>query len=182
MKHTYSVLHLNSCLYGMKQSPRYFFEYLTEKIEAQDLTPSNQDPCLFLGNNFFVIIYVNNILIYGRTQEEGNKLIVNVKKDNLSLRKEGTAEGYVCVSVDNEGIKTTLFRPGFTTRIAEALGLSSKISTSCSTPAEKFALARDMDGAPATGIFNYKSVVGMLHYLNHTILNSQLSSSNDCSK
>ena len=70
--------------------------------------------------------------------------------------------------MEQDGTKTTFSQPGVTTRIVEALGLSSKFSTSCSTPADKVALALDMDGAPATGIFNYKSVVGMLHYLNHT--------------
>ena len=163
-----SVLRLNSCLYGMKQSPRYFFAYLTKKLEAQGLTPSNHDPCLFLGNGLLVITYVDDILIYGRTQEEIDNLITNLKKDNLALRKEGTAEGYLGLSVSHDGTKTTLSQPGLTKRIVEALGLSSKFSTSCSTPAESAALPRDMDGEPATGIFNYKSVVGMMHYLNHT--------------
>ena len=86
----------------------------------------------------------------------------------MSLRKEDTSEGYIGLSVDHDGTKTTLSRPGFTKRIVEALGLSSKFSTSCTTPAETAALPRDMDGAPATGCFNYKNVVGMLHYLNHT--------------
>ena len=67
----------------------------------------------------------------------------------------------------HDGTKTTLSQPGLTKRIVETLGLSSKFSTSCSTPADKVALARDMGGDPATGIFNYKSVVGMLHHLNH---------------
>ena len=162
------VLRLNSCLYGMKQSPRYFFGYLTKKLEAQGLVPSNHDPCLFLGNGLLVITYVDDILIYGRSQEEIDNLIANLKKDNLSLRKEGTAEGYLGLSVSHVGTKTTLSQPGLTKRIVEGLGLSSAYTTACSTPAEKAALPRDVDGAPATGSFNYKSVVGMLHYLNHT--------------
>jgi len=48
------VLKLNSCLYGMKQSPRYFFGYLTKKFEKQGLIPSKHDPCLFLGNGIIV--------------------------------------------------------------------------------------------------------------------------------
>ena len=168
MKDPDSVLRLNSCLYGMKQSPRYFFGYLTKKLATQGLIPSNHDPCLFLGKGLLVITYVDDILIYGRTQEEIDDLITKLKEDNLALRKEGTAEGYLGLDVTHEGNKTTLSQPGLTKRIIEGLGLSSKFSTSCSTPAEKAALPRDKDGEPATGSFNYKSVVGMLHYLNHT--------------
>ena len=95
MKDPDSVLRLNSCLYGMKQSPRYFFGYLSKKLEAQGLKPSNHDPCLFLGNGLLVITYVDDILIYGRTQEEIDSLIANLKKDNLALRKEGRNRGRV---------------------------------------------------------------------------------------
>ncbi|KAL7523915.1 hypothetical protein ACHAWF_000748 [Thalassiosira exigua] len=35
-------------------------------------------------------------------------------------------------------------------------------------PAELAPLHRNLDGEPATGCFNYASIVGMLHYLNHT--------------
>ena len=106
MKDPECVLSLNSCLYGMKQSPRYFFAYLTKKLEAHGLTLSNHDPCLFLGNGLLVITYVDDILIYGRTQAVINKLIDNLKKDNMSLRKEGTAEGYLGLSVEHDGTKT----------------------------------------------------------------------------
>ena len=46
VKDSAMVCYLNSCLYGMKQSPRYFFGYLTKKLEAQGLKPSDSDPCL----------------------------------------------------------------------------------------------------------------------------------------
>ena len=72
----------------MKQSPRYFFGYLTKKLEAQGLIPSKHDPCLFLGNGLLVMTYVDDILIYGRTQEEINDLIAQPKKDNISLPKK----------------------------------------------------------------------------------------------
>ena len=97
----------------MKQSPRYFFGYLSKKLETQGLTASQHDPCPFLGNRLLVIIYVDDILIYGRTQEEIDKLITNLKGDNLSLRKEG-AEGYLGLSVSHDGNKTTLSQPGLT--------------------------------------------------------------------
>ncbi|KAL7547639.1 hypothetical protein ACHAWF_010922 [Thalassiosira exigua] len=48
------------------------------------------------------------------------------------------------------------------------MDLCSKFSTSATTPAEQAALPHDVDGEPATGRFNYASVVRVLHYLNHT--------------
>jgi hypothetical protein len=46
--------------------------------------------------------------------------------------------------------------------IIEALGLCSSFSTAISTPAETSPLPKDSSGAPASGTFNYATIVGML--------------------
>ena len=79
------VCRLNSCLYGMKQSPRYFFGYLTKKLVAQGLVPSKSDPCLFIGKGIILITYVDDLLIYARTQQEIDDLIVNLQTDKCQI-------------------------------------------------------------------------------------------------
>ena len=46
-----------------------------------------------------IIIYVDGILIYGRTEAEINSLIERLKNDVIALHKEGTAEGYLGVDI-----------------------------------------------------------------------------------
>ena len=162
------VCRLNSCLYGMRQSPRYFFGYLTKKFERAGLYPSKHDPCLFLGKGVAVITWVDDLLIYGKTEEDIAHIFDKLVADGVKLRREGTAEGYLGLKVERDGNKTILSQPGLIKRIVEALGLSTKFSTPISTPAEQAALPRDSDGESATGCFNYPSVIGMMHYLNHT--------------
>ncbi len=84
---------------------------------------------------------MDDLLIYARTQQEIDDLIVNLQTDKCQIRKEGTAEGYLGLQVTRDGQKTTLSQPGLAKRIVEALGLSSKYSTLVSTPAEKAPLA-----------------------------------------
>ena len=107
------------------------------------------------------------MLVYGRTEKDITNVIDKLKDDGVNLRQEGTAEGYLGLQVDRVGNKTILSQPGLIKRIIEALGLSSKFSTTLSTPAESAALPRDVDGEPATGCFNFPSVIGMIQYLNH---------------
>jgi hypothetical protein len=64
------VLRLRCTLYGLCQSPRYFFKYFTEHLVRQGLTPSLFDPCLFMTSSMIVIIYVDDILIYGKSVNE----------------------------------------------------------------------------------------------------------------
>jgi hypothetical protein len=162
------VLRLKRALYGLKQSSWYFFQYLTERLIKQGLTASALDPCLFISSNLIVVIYVDDILIYGRTAAEIDTLIDNLQKDDISLHKEGTAEGYLGVDISKEGGKIILRQEGLTKRIISALGLDSKFSTPVDTPAESKALGKDLDGRTASGSINYASVIGMLLYLGHS--------------
>jgi hypothetical protein len=162
------VLCLKRTLYGLKQAPQYFFKYLTEKLIPNELTPSEHNPCLFMNETIIVIVYVDDILIYGKSEAEIDKLIKCLKSDDIALHKEGTAEGYLGVDIQKEEGKITLIQEGLTKCIIEVLGLSSKYSTSVETPAESGALGKDVDGIDASGSINYPSIVGMLLYLGHS--------------
>jgi len=69
------VLQLKQTLYGLRQSPQYFFKYFTERLVRQGLTPSNFDPCLFMSTTMIVIIYADDILIYCKSEDEINDYI-----------------------------------------------------------------------------------------------------------
>jgi hypothetical protein len=95
-------------------------------------------------------------------------LIDALKKEEVALHKEGTAEGYLGVDIKRDGNQITLQQKGLTQRVIEALGLDSKTSTPCNTPAKTAALGKDVDGDNASGHINYLSVIGMLLYLEHS--------------
>ena len=95
-------------------------------------------------------------------------MIERLKNDNIALHKEGTAEGYLGVDIQQDGNNIMLKQEGLTKRIIKALGLDSKYSTPIDTPAESAALGREVYGKVASGSMNYASVVGMLLYLSHS--------------
>ena len=162
------VLRLQRTLYGLRQSPRYFFKYFTERLVRQGLTQSLFNPCLFMTSSMIVIIYVDDILIYGKSVNEIDDFIQRMKTEDVALNKEGTAEGYLGVDIQRDGKQVTFTQVGLTKRIIDALGLNLKLSTAVATPADKAALGRDLDGQPASGNVNYASVIGMLLYLGHS--------------
>jgi hypothetical protein len=57
------------------------------------------DPCLFISKSLIVIINVDDILIYGRSDVEINDLIERLKHDMITLHCKGTAEGYLGVDI-----------------------------------------------------------------------------------
>jgi hypothetical protein len=87
-----------------------------------------------------VVIYVDDVLIHGKSATEIDTLIEDLKKDNISLHKEGTAEGYLGVDITRDGNTITLLQEGLTKRIISALGLDCKYSTPVDTLAKNAAL------------------------------------------
>jgi hypothetical protein len=111
----------------------------------QGLIASNLDPCLFMSKTLIMIIYVDDILIYGRSTDGIDNLIKCLKKDDIALNKEGMAEGYLGVDIQQDRDKISLLQEGLTKRIITAHGLDSKYSTPMNTPPKMSALGRDID-------------------------------------
>ncbi|KAL3782482.1 hypothetical protein ACHAWO_005229 [Cyclotella atomus] len=163
------VLKLNRSVYGIKQAPRNFFNYLRDHFETLGLRQSDHDPCLFVGEKVTAIVYVDDILFFARDDSDIDNVISALQKNHVQIRREGTAEGFLGVALEhttNNGVtQIKLTQAGLAKRIVETLGLCSQYSTAISTPAEASPLPKDADGAPAAENFNYAAVVGMLLYL-----------------
>ena len=163
------VLKLNRSVYGIKQAPRNFFKYLRKHLQKQGLKQSEFDPCLFVGPKVTAIVYVDDILFFAANDDDINAVILALQKQDIQIRREGSAEGFLGVAVERftEGNtkKIRLTQEGLAKRVIEALGLCNNYSTKISTPAEASPLPKDADGDPPSGTFNYGSVVGMLLYL-----------------
>ena len=140
------VLKLNRSVYGIKQAPRNFFKYLKKHLRRQGLCQSDFDPCLFIGSKVTAIVYVDDILFFAVNDSDINDLIAKLQKEDIQIRREGTAEGFLGVSVErymeNGQQKIKLTQEGLTKRVVEALGLCNNYSTKISTPAEASPLSK----------------------------------------
>lgn len=163
------MLKLKRAVYGLKQSPRYFFNHLQTHLEAQGLRQSPEDPCLFVGSSMIILIYVDDLLMFSKNEEEFDKLLAALCSADISIRREGTAEGFLGIQIDREetkdGPQITLMQAGLTKRVIKALSLSSSMSTKIDTPAKASPLPKGVNTPDAHDQFNYAAVVGMLLYL-----------------
>ena len=60
------VSKLNRCIYGLKQSANEWSSLFPKFLTSKDFTTSNQDPCIFIHNEFdcYISLYVDDIAIY----------------------------------------------------------------------------------------------------------------------
>lgn len=160
------VYKLKKSLYGLKQSPRNFYQHLRSKLESIGFECQTEvDPCLFISEHVICITFVDDTLIVSPQQKYIDKTIADLRKAEMLLEVESDMAGFLGVLIEpNKDDNTvTLSQEGLAKRIVQALGLEHAGYTR-KTPADE-ALGADKDGEPAKGTYSYPSVIGMMWYL-----------------
>ena len=142
------VLKLKRCLYGLKQSPRSFWKYMTKKLIESGLNQSELDPCLFIGEKVIAVLYVDDILMWSTDAKHIYDLGDLLRSKGVELEEEGDAAGFLGVQLTRieETGQILMTQEGLTQRIIEALGLDVETSTPKATPCMKKPLTKDPDG------------------------------------
>ncbi len=81
------VLKLKKTLYGLRQSPRAFWKYLTEKMKACDMHQSKFDPCLFVGEKVMCIVYVDDLIFWERDEDDIHDLAMELRDLGMDLEQ-----------------------------------------------------------------------------------------------
>ena len=58
------VLKLQKNLYGLKQAGHNWFENISGALGNLSIKPSKVDPCVFIGEDVIVLVYVDDCLIF----------------------------------------------------------------------------------------------------------------------
>jgi hypothetical protein len=165
------VLKLNKTLYGLRQSPRAFWKYITKKLESCGLKQSRFDPCLFIGPDVMCIVYVDKLIFWSCNVAKIDRVAMELCKLGVALEQEDDAAGFLGVEMEcdsNTGL-LEMKQTGLIERVVEALGLDDGYARGKHMPAETKPLVKNEDGVAAAEGFSYSSVVGMLLYLSgHT--------------
>jgi len=93
------VLKLKKSLYGLKQAPRIWFNHLKDKLELLGFVQCvDVDQCLFFFENVILLYYVDDCLLYAKDPEDIQEVIRQLHAQNMQLKEEGTAEGFLGVT------------------------------------------------------------------------------------
>ena len=126
-KQSGKVLKLKKSLYGLKQSPVNFFNFIKGKLEKTGFTSCEAvDPCLFISDKVICIVYVDDTLFFSPQEKYIDEAIEQLKSEGVSVEVEDSVAGFLGVHIDrNETDNTiTMTQKGLTRRIVEALKIS----------------------------------------------------------
>jgi transposase InsO family protein len=158
------VLKLKRSLYGLRQSPKNFFDHLKERLEYCGFAQSMSDPCLFISDRVICLVYVDDCLFYSPAPSDIDVMIEKLRDAELDLEVESDVSGFLGVLIDRrEDGSIELTQTGLTDRVITSMGLEG--ANIKKTPAEHTGLGADIAGEPCNETFSYPSVIGMLMYL-----------------
>eukprot|EP00957_Ditylum_brightwellii_P104054 7927440-Ditylum_brightwellii.AAC.1 len=75
------VLRLNKSINGLKQSSLNWFNLLPKALQkkGRDFRPSKVDPCMFVKDDCILLVYVDDVLVIGKSKDTIERFISSLK-------------------------------------------------------------------------------------------------------
>jgi hypothetical protein len=162
------VLKLLANIYGQKQAGHVWNSYLITKLQEINFKQSLIDDCVFYRDNVIFIVYVDDGIFLGPSDQQLRDIINELRNLKLSIEDQGHPADYVGVSikkVKNGVIELT--QGALNDSIISDVALSDSKVKAVPAKVSKI-LHAHLDKPPFLLNFGYRSVIGKLNYLAQT--------------
>jgi len=162
------VLLLLNNLYGQKQAGRVWNQYLVDKLLSIGFKQSLVDECMFYRGDIIFIVYVDDGIFMGKSDEQITAAIEELRSLQLNIEDQGHPADYVGVNIKKhkDGTYELTQRALIDSIITDAGLTDAKVKTVPAKVSEPFHAFKNE--APFRLDFNYRSIVGKLNYLAQT--------------
>ncbi|XP_016169023.1 uncharacterized protein LOC107611630 [Arachis ipaensis] len=164
------VYKLTRSLYGLKQTPRSWFNTLRAALYTLGFSSTKSDVSLFFKHTseatMFLLVYVDDIIVTGTSKEAIAKLVQQLHS-KFSLRDMGELKYFLGIEVTQTSCGGLLLSQ--TKYINDLLKKANMgDSKAAATPMTSNLKLTSTDGVPFEHVSLYRSVVGSLQYLTVT--------------
>ena len=162
------VLKLLANIYGQKQAGRVWNAFLVEKLREIGFTPSLVDDCVFYCGDIIFIIYVDDGIFLGPSDDAISGAINELMNLNLDIEDQGHPADDVGVAIKrlHDGSLELSQRALIDTIINDAKLDDAKVKR---VPAKvKENLHAHLDKPPYALEMSYRSAIGKLNYVGQT--------------
>ncbi|SMQ52987.1 unnamed protein product [Zymoseptoria tritici ST99CH_3D7] len=99
---------LDRALYGLKQSPRTWYETLTAYFEKIGFKLLDADISVFIRGNVFIVVYVNDLLIVGPLKKEISNIKAQLSK-RFEMSDLGPYAYYLGITVRRDRVNRKIY-------------------------------------------------------------------------
>ena len=75
-------LHLQKSLYGLKEAPKLWSDWLAKWLIKLNFKVSTHDPGIFYGRGMALVVYVDDVLLFGPDESEMEKVLKELQLTN----------------------------------------------------------------------------------------------------
>ena len=110
---TKEVCRLKKSLYGLKQASRQWNKKLSSTLTAMGLSQNKLDPCIYYkivdnNNMMFLVIYVDDIILFTNNMESKNYIKDELKKQ-FKIKDLGDINYYIGIHVERDRKKGVIY-------------------------------------------------------------------------
>ena len=158
-----TCLRLRRSLYGLRRSPKLFYETCIAGFKKLGFVPSSFDPCLLFRKGMMVVVYVDDCGVGAADPSEIDKLIDDLRGLGFELTREGDFSEFLGIKLEKRSDGSIfLSQTGLIDKILKATHLEDCKPNILPAPSP---LGTDPDGPLMNEPWSYPSVIGMLLYL-----------------
>ena len=165
------VCRLCRALYGLKQTPRAWFEKFSSVVTQQGFTLSPHDTALFVQRSStgitLILLYVSDMIITG-DDSAGICFLQHFLSQHFEMKDLGTFSYFLGLEVTSSSDGYYLSQAKYTSDLLSKAGITD--NKTVSTPLEYNAKLTPLDGEPIYDVTHYRQLVGSLIYLTITRL------------
>ena len=109
---------VKKALYGLKQSPRIWNDHIVKLLEKRGFTQSRVDGCLFLKDDLYVLVYVDDILISTDNIEKYHDFLFALKS-SLNIHELGEVRRFLGIEILKKNNGFYINQTDYIERLAE---------------------------------------------------------------
>ena len=163
------VLKLIRNIYGTKQGPKVWGDFLHQGLTKASFTQSQVDPCLYYRPGLIFLVYIDDCLLLSSKYELIDQRIHDLRaaEPHFNMEDQGSVNDFLGIQVKHKpNGEITLTQPQLIASILKDLHLNKDNVITRKTPClSTVLLHKDPKGQPMTNEFNYCSVIGKLNFL-----------------
>ena len=164
-KATDYVLELKKNLYGQKQAGRIWYKHLTAGLIQLGFTPSVIDKCVFYRGTTLFLVYVDDGIIAGSSQEAIDQVIADLQTI-FKVSDEGDLTDYLGVNIERRDDGTIkLSQPHLIDQIIDDVNFQNDTKYKATPAASTKILNKDKSGEPHNASWHFRSIIGKLNFL-----------------
>lgn len=157
------VLKLTKSLYGLKKSPKYWYEHFNETIQTYGFQRSQNDYCLFSKGDIYLLLYVDDLLIFGLDSKEINRLKTYLSDKYRMKDMTNNVLNYLGISIEKVDRDIFINQTDYLKSVLDKWGMTD--CKGCDTPMDQnFILEIDNSEIDLSLEHKCRSLIGSLMY------------------